>query len=112
MLGATTLQEFGLALLIGLVSGAYSSIFIASPLLAILKEREPRIPRRPPANRARGSPHGGPARTRAESAAALTPSDVEEPAEPVPVPVPAAAGSSGRVSTNIPPRPRKKGKRR
>jgi preprotein translocase subunit SecF len=42
VLGATTLQEFALALFIGLASGAYSSIFIASPLLAVLKEREPR----------------------------------------------------------------------
>jgi len=42
LLGATTLQEFGLALVIGLTSGAYSSIFIASPLLAQMKEREPR----------------------------------------------------------------------
>jgi len=42
IMGATTLQEFALALLIGLFSGAYSSIFIASPLLALLKEREPR----------------------------------------------------------------------
>jgi preprotein translocase subunit SecF len=43
ILGATTLQEFAIALLIGLGAGAYSSIFIASPLLAILKEREPRF---------------------------------------------------------------------
>jgi preprotein translocase subunit SecF len=42
VLGATTLQDFGLALLIGLLTGAYSSIYIASPILAILKEREPR----------------------------------------------------------------------
>ena len=42
VLGATTLQDFGLALLIGLLTGAYSSIYIASPVLAILKEREPR----------------------------------------------------------------------
>lgn len=42
LLGATTLQQFGLALFIGLTTGAYSSIFIASPLLAQLKEREPR----------------------------------------------------------------------
>jgi len=42
LLGATTLQNYGLALFVGLVSGAYSSIFIASPLLAVLKEREPR----------------------------------------------------------------------
>jgi preprotein translocase subunit SecF len=41
-LGAKTLQEFGLALFIGLASGAYSSIFIASPLLAMMKEREGR----------------------------------------------------------------------
>ena len=42
LLGATTLQYFGLALVIGLTSGAYSSIFIASPVLAGLKEREVR----------------------------------------------------------------------
>ncbi len=42
ILGATSLQDFGLALVIGLTSGAYSSIFIASPLLAFMKEREPR----------------------------------------------------------------------
>jgi preprotein translocase subunit SecF len=42
VLGATSLQDFGLALVIGLTSGAYSSIFIASPLLAFMKEREPR----------------------------------------------------------------------
>jgi preprotein translocase subunit SecF len=42
ILGATTLEYFGLALLIGLTSGAYSSIFIASPLVAMMKEHEPR----------------------------------------------------------------------
>ena len=41
-LGATTLKEFGLALFVGLITGAYSSIFVAAPILAILKEREPR----------------------------------------------------------------------
>jgi len=40
--GATTLQDYGLALFVGLLSGAYSSIFIASPILCLLKEREPR----------------------------------------------------------------------
>jgi preprotein translocase subunit SecF len=43
ILGATTLQSYGLALFVGLMSGAYSSIFIASPLLAWMKEREPRF---------------------------------------------------------------------
>jgi len=41
-LGAITLQNYGLALLVGLLSGAYSSIFIASPILAWMKERESR----------------------------------------------------------------------
>ncbi|MCU1462435.1 MAG: preprotein translocase subunit SecF [Acidimicrobiales bacterium] len=42
ILGAHALQDFGLALLVGLLTGAYSSIFVASPVLAMLKEREPR----------------------------------------------------------------------
>jgi preprotein translocase subunit SecF len=42
LLGATTLQSYGLALFIGLLSGAYSSIFIASPVLCMMKEREDR----------------------------------------------------------------------
>jgi preprotein translocase subunit SecF len=40
--GQATLGDFSLALLIGLASGAYSSLFVASPLTAYLKEREPR----------------------------------------------------------------------
>lgn len=42
LLGATTLEQFGFALFIGLTTGAYSSLFIASPVLAAMKEREPR----------------------------------------------------------------------
>jgi len=42
MLGAVTLREFAIALLVGLFFGAYSSIFIAAPLLAVYKSREPR----------------------------------------------------------------------
>lgn len=42
VMGVVSLQEFAIALLIGLILGAYSSIFLASPLLALFKEREPR----------------------------------------------------------------------
>ncbi|HAP75627.1 MAG TPA: protein translocase subunit SecF [Acidimicrobiaceae bacterium] len=42
LLGAVTLRDFALALLVGLITGSYSSIFVASPLVAMLKEREPR----------------------------------------------------------------------
>ncbi|MCW3024378.1 MAG: secD [Conexibacter sp.] len=38
--GGATLKDFAFALLIGVVSGAYSSVFIASPVLAHWKERE------------------------------------------------------------------------
>jgi preprotein translocase subunit SecF len=41
--GGQTLKDFAFALFIGVASGAYSSIFIAAPLLALLKEREPRF---------------------------------------------------------------------
>ena len=37
------LQDLALALLVGIAVGTYSSIFIATPLLADLKEREPEM---------------------------------------------------------------------
>jgi SecD/SecF fusion protein len=39
--GGATLKDFAFALLVGILSGAYSSIFVASPILTLLKEREP-----------------------------------------------------------------------
>ena len=89
VLGATTLEEFGLALFLGLLSGAYSSIFIATPMLAILKEREPRYRE---------------LRERLEGRA------------PAGQPVPAGAVARGSDSATPPgveaPRPRKPGKKR
>ena len=40
ILGVVALEDFALALLVGLLLGAYSSIFIATPLLAIFKQRD------------------------------------------------------------------------
>lgn len=40
VLGAPTLRDFALALFVGIAAGTYSSIFVASPLLATWKERE------------------------------------------------------------------------
>ena len=42
LFGGQTLKDFAFALFVGLTTGAYSSIFLAAPLLAQLKEREPR----------------------------------------------------------------------
>jgi len=44
--GGETLRDFAFALLVGIASGTYSSIFIASPVLAEWKEREPVYRRR------------------------------------------------------------------
>jgi SecD/SecF fusion protein len=46
LFGGQTLKDFGFALLVGVASGAYSSIFIASPVLMHWKEREPVYVRR------------------------------------------------------------------
>jgi SecD/SecF fusion protein len=64
--GGATLKDFAFALLVGIVSGAYSSIFIAAPLLTILKEREPEFARRKGIDEPEGpEPDGGtPARRR------------------------------------------------
>ncbi len=40
MLGAKSLEEFAVALLVGMLAGTYSSIFVAVPLLDLLKRKE------------------------------------------------------------------------
>ncbi|MFZ5911002.1 MAG: protein translocase subunit SecF [Chloroflexota bacterium] len=40
LFGGVTLQEFAIVLLVGLLSGTYSSIFIAAPILVIWENRE------------------------------------------------------------------------
>jgi SecD/SecF fusion protein len=46
LFGGQTLKDFAFALLVGVASGAYSSVFIASPVLTHWKEREPVYERR------------------------------------------------------------------
>jgi SecD/SecF fusion protein len=52
LFGGDTLKDFAFALLVGIGSGAYSSIFLAVPLVAVLKEREPEYARRKEQERA------------------------------------------------------------
>ena len=110
VLGAATLEDFGLALSVGLLTGAYSSIFIASPLLAVLKEREPRY--RGIRQRATTRIAGPPLTPAAAAAAAGSGTAGGEPRDQVPSAA-SARGQASRPSGNRPPpRPRKKGKRR
>jgi preprotein translocase subunit SecF len=109
LLGAVTLEEFGLALFIGMLAGAYSSIFVAAPIATMLREREARyrsIRERVEATRASGAETPAPGPTGKVSGAkepkASDDGDAETPTRPVATP----------MTTAIPPRPRKKGKRR
>jgi SecD/SecF fusion protein len=82
--GGPTLKDFAFALLVGVASGAYSSIFIAAPLLAWWKEREPEFHRRKGSDSTEGS-FSGRVLAEAEKAAAEeptpeTPLDVVEDA--------------------------------
>jgi preprotein translocase subunit SecF len=43
LFGGDTLKNFAFALFVGLALGAYSSIFVAAPVVGVLKEREPRM---------------------------------------------------------------------
>jgi preprotein translocase subunit SecF len=112
ILGATTLEDFGLALLVGLLAGAYSSIFIAAPILASLKEREPRYAtiRQRLATRA-GGPPLTPAAAAAMSSGAVPAAQgdgIDERASGPSV-TPRPGGSPAR---RPPPRGRKRGRRR
>jgi preprotein translocase subunit SecF len=134
VMGATALEDFGLALTIGLLTGAYSSIFIASPVLGMLKEREPRYAmiRNRLAARSAGAASGAPLTPAAAAAAAgggggramgggSSADDDGPPLRPAAASV--GAGATARPGASRPggrpggssrpaPRPRKKGKRR
>lgn len=66
LFGGETLKYFSLALIIGFISGAYSSIFIASTLLAFWRERNPQ-PQPPEAQQAVIEDIESPSRQDAES---------------------------------------------
>ena len=118
LLGAVTLEEFGLALLVGLVSGAYSSVVVAASLVAALKEREPRNRTlRERLEKAYGGPvpvtgirHAAPSSLRTAGAAAASAAGRSTTSR-------TSSGGTGTAtiaapsSTAIPPRPRKKKKR-
>ncbi len=86
VLGSGPLEDLGLALFVGMITGAYSSIFLATPILAMLKEREPgmrkhreQLAHRESRKAARGTVSGaqavpaGPAATLASTGARVQP---------------------------------------
>ena len=77
LLGVGTLEDLALALFVGIAAGTYSSIFVATPLLALLKERDPAfqaLARRVASRRAQAA-------ARAESAMRADEARVAEPGD-------------------------------
>jgi preprotein translocase subunit SecF len=72
LLGAGTLKDLSLALFIGMIVGAYSSIFIAPPVLAQLREKEPAMIALAKRVQARGSAVVNAAATSSSSAQVAT----------------------------------------
>jgi preprotein translocase subunit SecF len=127
ILGQTTLAEFALALLVGMVTGVYSSIFVAAPILDVLKKNDKswgarNIPR------ATGEPlrdmvMGGGVGSRKTRAAAAGDDDARRPKrrsgtdtrgdtdEAVTVPAGAPTTVDAETALRHPPRPRKKKRR-
>ena len=110
LFGGDTLKTFALALLVGIASGAYSSIFIAAPLLTIWKEREPEYRRRMSSEEIEGGV-GKLVLQEAEAAAAAAPAP-ETPFLPEIEPEPAPAGGDGSVSKSQLKRERRRQRRR
>jgi preprotein translocase subunit SecF len=99
VLGAGSLQDLSFALLIGLASGAYSSIFIATPLLCDIKEREPVYQALARRVAARGSQAQRDAAARAPQPAPVGGPLVAEVTDPTP----AAPAAAPDVSVTQPP---------
>ena len=76
--GGATLKDFAFALLVGITSGAYSSIFIAAPLLTMWKEREPDYARRVGQEHIEEKDGAPPVLEDAEIAAAAEPAPIPE----------------------------------
>ncbi len=97
--GGLALRDFALALFVGLITGAYSSIFVATPILAWLKEREPRyrsLRERAAADLARAGAPGKGVPAAATAAPPPAPADVPWDGEDVePEVTPEAAPAAG-----------------
>ncbi|MFB7115273.1 protein translocase subunit SecF [Streptomyces sp. NPDC056190] len=112
VLGAGMLNDISLSLFVGLAAGAYSSIFIATPLVADLKELEPQmkaLKKRVLAKRAHAGAQGEP--LEAESAGVTVgdePEDREDPEDAAP----AVVGPRNQPASRGRGRGRPSGKRR
>jgi SecD/SecF fusion protein len=93
--GGETLKDFAFAMMVGIASGTYSSIFIASPVLTAWKEREPAYQRR--RERIAEQMGGRVPPFPEENLIARLEGEPEPVAEPTPAPAPADAPVAERA---------------
>jgi len=91
--GSGSLKDFAFALVVGIMSGAYSSIFIAAPLLAMFLEREPNFAKRRH-DLERSGEVASPVRRRAPEPVTVPAVDGDTPPPPSPAPAPAPPPSA------------------
>ena len=109
LFGGDTLKDFAFAMLIGVITGAYSSIFVATPILVVLKERETRY------QQLRARLEGRPSVRRLRPVPTATSEGQEEPdvaQHPEELAAAATSASSTRSPATSSSRPRPKSKRR
>jgi preprotein translocase subunit SecF len=110
LFGGSTLKDFAFAMMIGVITGAYSSIFVASQLLVVLKEREPKYQQ----IRARAAAREGAGRQlRPVPDRPVLPADANgEEAVRAAVGAAAASRATARTTSGGAARPRPKGKKK
>ena len=95
--GGDTLKDFAFALLVGIGSGAYSSIFIGAPIVAMFKEREPEYARRRDDEHALADVSVGGALLESSEEPAIAQPDIPTPAAPtVATDAPVSAASAAK----------------
>ena len=112
VLGAVTLQEFAIALLVGIIVGTYSSLFVAAVVVARMKEREPAYVEIAERVRLRGGAARVGTRTIATDDAVLGEAAAAKRSATARRSAPAPRAAAGSAQGAIPPRPRKKKKKR
>ena len=99
--GGAVLQDFAFALIVGIASGAYSSFFIAAPLLSVLKSGEPEYRGRKGSDELPafmlGKAAPGPVPQPVLAAVAIAPAAAEDGAVEEPAPADEAPASEGAV---------------
>lgn len=115
LFGGVTIRDFAFALLVGIISGGYSSVFMAAPCVLVLLKRQA-------AKAQETAVRSGPARRPGPARPKPVTTPVEEPVRETPKPVPSAkptagpAGESAEVTreggTTKSSRSRRRGKRR